>query len=93
MSCRLRKLACSWARRCGCESGPLPQWRRQQIRLTGRAPAPQAPPGLLATLPALRLVCNLWAGVDHVLADPTFPRCASDAVGSFRWRKPCSGNH
>ncbi len=32
------------------------------------------PPGALATLPKLRLICSLWAGVDGLLRDPTFPR-------------------
>ena len=32
------------------------------------------PPGELAKLPGLRLICSLWAGVDGLLADPTFPR-------------------
>lgn len=31
------------------------------------------PPGLLARLPALRLVQSAWAGVDGLLADPTLP--------------------
>jgi len=31
------------------------------------------PPGALATLPNLRLVASLWAGVDGLLADPTLP--------------------
>ncbi|HET9820884.1 MAG TPA: glyoxylate/hydroxypyruvate reductase A [Burkholderiaceae bacterium] len=30
-------------------------------------------PGLLATLPRLRLIQSLWAGVDRLLADPTLP--------------------
>jgi glyoxylate/hydroxypyruvate reductase A len=32
------------------------------------------PPGELAKLPALRLICSLWAGVDGLLRDPSFPR-------------------
>ena len=32
------------------------------------------PRGALATLPKLELICSLWAGVDGLLADPTFPR-------------------
>jgi glyoxylate/hydroxypyruvate reductase A len=32
------------------------------------------PPGELAKLPALRLICSLWAGVDGLLRDPNFPR-------------------
>jgi glyoxylate/hydroxypyruvate reductase len=32
------------------------------------------PPGLLATLPKLRLIQSLWAGVDRLLADATLPR-------------------
>ena len=32
------------------------------------------PPGLLATLPNLRAVFSLGAGVDHILSDPTLPR-------------------
>ena len=32
------------------------------------------PRGALATLPNLKLVCSLWAGVDGLLADPTFSR-------------------
>ena len=32
------------------------------------------PPGELAKLPGLRLICSLWAGVDGLLRDPTFPR-------------------
>jgi glyoxylate/hydroxypyruvate reductase A len=30
-------------------------------------------PGLLASLPRLRLIQSLWAGVDRLLADPTLP--------------------
>jgi glyoxylate/hydroxypyruvate reductase len=33
----------------------------------------QAPRGLLATLPNLRVIFSLGAGVDHLLADPTTP--------------------
>lgn len=33
----------------------------------------RAPHGLLATLPKLRLIVNLAAGVDHLLADPNLP--------------------
>ena len=33
----------------------------------------RAPQGLLATLPKLRLIVNLAAGVDHLLADPNLP--------------------
>jgi glyoxylate/hydroxypyruvate reductase A len=33
----------------------------------------QAPPGLLATLPRLRLVQSLAAGVDHLTSDPRLP--------------------
>lgn len=32
------------------------------------------PRGALASLPKLELICSLWAGVDGLLADPTFPR-------------------
>ena len=32
------------------------------------------PAGALATLSNLRLIASLWAGVDGLLADPTFPR-------------------
>ncbi|MBV8166919.1 MAG: glyoxylate/hydroxypyruvate reductase A [Alphaproteobacteria bacterium] len=32
------------------------------------------PPGELAKLSGLKLVCSLWAGVDGLLRDPTFPR-------------------
>ncbi len=32
------------------------------------------PAGELAKLPRLRLICSLWAGVDGLLRDPTFPR-------------------
>ena len=32
------------------------------------------PPGELAKLPRLRLICSLWAGVDGLLLDPSFPR-------------------
>jgi glyoxylate/hydroxypyruvate reductase len=32
------------------------------------------PPGELAKLPGLRLICSLWAGVDGLLRDPSFPR-------------------
>ena len=32
------------------------------------------PRGALASLPNLRLTCSLWAGVDGLLADPSFPR-------------------
>ncbi len=34
----------------------------------------QPPPGLLASLPQLRLVQSLGAGIDHLLADPELPR-------------------
>jgi glyoxylate/hydroxypyruvate reductase A len=34
----------------------------------------QPPPGELAKLPKLRLICSLWAGVDGLLRDPSFPR-------------------
>jgi glyoxylate/hydroxypyruvate reductase A len=34
----------------------------------------QPEPGLLAALPNLKLIMNLGAGVDHLLADPTTPR-------------------
>ena len=33
----------------------------------------QAPPGLLATLPQLRLVQSLAAGIDHLTSDPQLP--------------------
>jgi len=33
----------------------------------------KAPPGLLATLPNLRAIFSLGAGVDHLLSDPTLP--------------------
>jgi glyoxylate/hydroxypyruvate reductase A len=32
------------------------------------------PPGLLATLPSLRAVFSLGAGVDHILCDPALPK-------------------
>ena len=32
------------------------------------------PAGELAKLPGLKLICSLWAGVDGLLRDPTFPR-------------------
>ena len=32
------------------------------------------PTGILATLPNLKLIHSLWAGVDSLLADPTLPR-------------------
>jgi len=32
------------------------------------------PPGAWATLPNLRFVASLWAGVDRLLTDPEFPR-------------------
>jgi glyoxylate/hydroxypyruvate reductase len=32
------------------------------------------PPGLLASLPNLKLIASLGAGVDHILADPELPR-------------------
>jgi glyoxylate/hydroxypyruvate reductase A len=32
------------------------------------------PPGELAKLPNLKLICSLWAGVDGLLRDPTLPR-------------------
>jgi len=34
----------------------------------------QAPPGLLATLPGLRLVQSLAAGIDHLTSDPALPQ-------------------
>jgi len=34
------------------------------------------PPGALAAMPALRLVQSAWAGVDGLLADPSFPKNA-----------------
>lgn len=33
----------------------------------------QPPPGLLASLPNLRAVFSLWAGVDHLASDPELP--------------------
>ena len=35
---------------------------------------PSSPPGVLATLPGLRLVQSMAAGIDHLTADPTLPR-------------------
>ena len=32
------------------------------------------PPGLLASLPNLKLICGLGAGIDHLLRDPDLPR-------------------
>ena len=32
------------------------------------------PPGLLASLPNLKLICGLGAGIDHLLRDPELPR-------------------
>jgi glyoxylate/hydroxypyruvate reductase A len=32
------------------------------------------PPGVVAQLPNLRLIVSLWAGVDGLLADPSWPR-------------------
>lgn len=34
----------------------------------------QPPPGLLASLPNLKLICGLGAGIDHLLHDPELPR-------------------
>ena len=34
----------------------------------------RAPPGFLASLPKLRLILSLGAGVDHLLLDPDLPR-------------------
>jgi glyoxylate/hydroxypyruvate reductase A len=34
----------------------------------------QPPAGLLASLPKLRLICGLGAGIDHLLRDPDLPR-------------------
>ena len=34
----------------------------------------QAPPGLLATLPNLKLICSLMAGQEGLLSDPKLPR-------------------
>jgi len=34
----------------------------------------QPPPGLLASLPNLKLICGLGAGIDHLLRDPDLPR-------------------
>jgi glyoxylate/hydroxypyruvate reductase A len=34
----------------------------------------KAPPGVLASLPSLRLICSLGMGVDHLLDDATVPR-------------------
>lgn len=34
----------------------------------------EPPPGRLAALPNLRLICSSGAGVDHILADPALPR-------------------
>jgi glyoxylate/hydroxypyruvate reductase A len=34
----------------------------------------QPPPGLLASLPKLRLICGLGAGIDHLMRDPDLPR-------------------
>jgi glyoxylate/hydroxypyruvate reductase A len=32
------------------------------------------PPGLLASLPNLKAILSLWAGVDHITSDATWPR-------------------
>ena len=34
----------------------------------------QPPPGLLASLPKLKLICGLGAGIDHLVRDPDLPR-------------------
>src|SRR5207253_7400090 len=34
----------------------------------------QPPPRLLASLPSLRLICGLGAGIDHLLRDPDLPK-------------------
>jgi len=34
----------------------------------------QPPPGVLASLPNLKLICGLGAGIDHLLRDPDLPR-------------------
>ena len=34
----------------------------------------QPPPGVLATLPGLRLVQSMAAGIDHLTNDPTLPQ-------------------
>ncbi len=34
----------------------------------------QPPPGLLASLPNLKAIFSLWAGVDHLASDPELPR-------------------
>jgi glyoxylate/hydroxypyruvate reductase len=34
----------------------------------------QPPPGLLASLPNLKAIFSMWAGVDHLASDPALPR-------------------
>jgi glyoxylate/hydroxypyruvate reductase len=34
----------------------------------------QPPPGLLASLPNLKAIFSIWAGVDHLASDPELPR-------------------
>jgi hypothetical protein len=43
---------------------------RTRARSTSRSSS--KPRGALATLPNLRLIASLWAGVDGLLADPAF---------------------
>jgi glyoxylate/hydroxypyruvate reductase len=58
-------------------AAPEFRWRRDDAPLEpgaiDAAVVANPPAGLLATLPNLRFVQSLWAGVDKLLADPTLP--------------------
>jgi glyoxylate/hydroxypyruvate reductase len=54
---------CGWHR----EEGPF------DAAIIDAAVVANPPPGLLATLPRLRLIHSLWAGVDKLLGDATLP--------------------
>lgn len=58
-------------------AAPEIEWRREdapfEARAIDAAVVANPAPGLLATLPKLRLIHSLWAGVDKLLADATLP--------------------
>lgn len=60
------------------DAAPELRWQREDWAFDraaiDAAVVAQPEPGLLATLPKLRLIQALWAGVDKLLADPTLPQ-------------------
>jgi glyoxylate/hydroxypyruvate reductase A len=67
-----------WAHRALHRTGFQPQEQPQAVRIFGPADIDLAlvwlpPPGLLASLPNLKAILSLGAGVDSMLNDPTLP--------------------